>query len=245
MKILLFGTCRTMMIWQGSNLPINTLSYPDVCGGLNAVSLTQDLYQAFFLLKIYIEKRVILPTDNDYPLLCDAIYLLNSPNNNTARHNLIKAVPDWDINKSIENIHNQLNNIDFIIIEVCTLKRLIINGVPMYLDLNHTKRIFEQISNEDFDNDFDTLVHLINSLNPNIKIIFVSHFSKYNGTIIPNREEIFNRLNKNCEKYNNCSVLNPSDYITDEDLEDSRHYKYNSFYKIRNMIIDKINSMII
>ena len=45
---------------------------------------------------------------------------------------------------SIQNIHNQLQEIKYIIIEVCTLKKLVINGVPLYLDINDQNQFIKQ-----------------------------------------------------------------------------------------------------
>jgi lysophospholipase L1-like esterase len=152
---------------------------------------------------------------------------------------LLKAMPDYDINVTIENIYNQLNDIDYIIVEVCTLKKLVIDGVPMFLDTNDAS-MFSTVSDDEFAADFDNLVNLVKDINPNIKILFVSHIVKYKEMVIPEREKTLNLLNKCSEKYNNCHVLSPSNYITDYDLEDSRHYSTEGYNKIRNAIADKI-----
>ena len=155
------------------------------------------------------------------------------------RENLLSVIPDYDINNSIQNIHNQLQEIKYIIIEVCTLKKLVINGIPLFLDINDMNQ-FYKISDEEFNQDFDNLVNLVKSINCNIKIIFVSHFISFRNEIIPERLHILNLLKENIKKYNNCYVICPTDHITDDDLEDNRYYKPESRYKIVNVLYDKI-----
>ena len=241
MKILTFGSCRVTMLF---NKKINntflesfhSLNY-GCYGGNNIISLSHDLYQTFFLLNIIKNNRKIKNTDEDYYLLQKLSVFIQ--NIGDYRENLLSAIPDYDINNSIENIHNQLSEIKYIIIEVCTLKKSVINGVPLFLDINDYN-LFYKISDEEFNQDFDSLVNLVKSINPNIKIIFVSHFISFKNEIIPERLHILNLLKENIKKYDNCYVICPTDYIIDDDLEDNRHYKLESTYKIVNALNDKI-----
>ena len=239
MKVLTFGTCRTQMLWEHNDtfiVPINVLNLGS-CGGTNVLSLSHDTYQTGFFLNLIRNKQTIHSQNNEYHLLSKMIVYLQ--NIGDYRQNLLQSIPDWDINVTIENIYNQLNDIDYIIVEVCTLKKLVIDGVPMFLDINDAS-IFNAVSDDEFVADFDNLVNLVKDINPNIKILFVSHIVKYKEMVIPEREKILNLLNKCSEKYNNCHVLSPSDYITDDDLEDNRHYNTEGYNKIRNAIADKI-----
>jgi hypothetical protein len=241
MKILTFGTCRITQLFDKSinNTFLESLHYLNYgnYGGHNVISFSHDLYQTSFLLNLIKNNRNIKNTDEDYYLLQKLSVFIQ--NTGDYRENLLSVIPEYDINDSIQNIHNELNEIKYIIIEVCTLKKLIINGVPLYLDINDQNQ-FSKISDEEFNEDFDNLVNLVKSINPNIKIIFVSHFISFRNEIIPERLHILNLLKENIKKYNNCYVICPTDHITDDDLEDNRHYKPESRYKIVNLLCDKI-----
>lgn len=241
MKILTFGTYRITQLFNKSinNTFLESLHYLNYgnYGGYNVISFSHDLCQASFLLNLIKNNRNIKNTDEDYNLLQRlSVFIQNSGD---YRENLLSVIPDYDINNSIQNIHNQLQEIKYIIIEVCTLKKLVINGVPLYLDINDQNQ-FYKISDEEFNQDFDNLVNLVNSINPNIKIIFVSHFISFRNEIIPERLHILNLLKENIKKYNNCYVMCPTEHITDDDLEDNRHYKPESTYKIVNVLCNKI-----
>ncbi len=241
MKILTFGTCRILQLFEKSinNTFLNSIHLLNYScyGGVNIVSLSHDIYQAYFLLNLIKNKRIINSVDEDYSLISRLYVFIQ--NWGDYRENLLSVIPDYDINKSIENMHNQLNELEYIILEVCTLKKLVINGIPLFLDINN-KNQFNKISDEEFNNDFVNLVQLVKSINENIKIIFVSHFISFKNVIIPERLHILNLLKENIKKYNNCFVICPSDYITDDDLEDNRHYKTESRSKILNVLCNKI-----
>jgi len=241
MKILTFGTCRLLQLFD-ENInktflnSFNSLNYGNY-GGYNVISFSHDIYQVIFLLNIIKNNTIISPESNNYDLIKRLSVFIQDIGD--YRSNLLSVLPDYDINSSINNIHNELQEIEYIILEVCTLKKLIINEVPLYLDINDQSQ-FTKITDEEFENDFDNLVNLVTHINPNIKIIFVSQLIKYNTQIIPDRLHILNLLNKNSKKYNNCYVMCPTDYITENDLEDDRHYKNESVCKILNAITDKI-----
>jgi hypothetical protein len=115
----------------------------------------------------------------------------------------------------------------------------VINKIPLFLDYNDPNE-FYKISDDEFNNDFENLINIVKSINKNIKLIFISHIISYNNQIIPEREYILNLLKNNSKKYDNCYVLCPNDYITNNDLEDARHYKPESRIKILNAIKDII-----
>lgn len=239
MKVLTFGSCRILSIWENNNTFLEPIHYTNVgaLGGKNVLSGSHDIYQVIFLLNIIKDNIIISPEYNNYNLITKLSVFIQ--NYGDYRQKLLSVLPDYDINQSINNIHNQLQEIEYIILEVCTLKKLIINGVPLYLDINDHSQ-FTKITDEEFSNDFDNLINLVKDINPNIKILFASHFIKYNNNIIPDRLHILNLLKENSKKYHNCYVICPSDYITDDDLEDDRHYKTESIFKIVNAISNKI-----
>ena len=240
MKILTLGTCRVLQLFETNinNTFLNSLHYTNYgnYGGSNVISFSHDIYQSHFLLKL-IKNNKIIKDPYYYSLFSRLSVFIQDCGD--YRSNLLSIIPDYDINNSIENIHNQLNEVEYIILEVCTLKRLIIDGVPMYLDINDQSH-FSKITDQEFCEDFDNFVNLVKSINDNIKIIFVSHFISYNNEIIPERLHILNLLKENVKKYNNCFCFCPTDYITDDDLEDNRHYKPESKHKIVNALSDKI-----
>ena len=239
MKILPFGSCRIITIWDNNHTFLEPVQYTNLgaIGGKNVVSCSHDIFSANFLLDLIKNNRKIKNTDEDYHLLQKLSVFIQ--NQGDYRKNLLSTIPNYDINNSIQNIHNELNEIKYIIIEVCTLKKSVINGVPLFLDIND-HNLFYKISDEEFNQDFDNLVNLVKLINHNIKIIFVSHFISFRNEIIPERLYILNLLKENIKKYNNCYVICPTDYIKDEDLEDNRHYKPESRYKIVNALNDKI-----
>jgi len=241
MKILTFGTCRILQLFDKkiNNTLLNSIHYTNYgnFGGENIISFSHDIYQVIYILKLIIENKKFNINDNEYTLF-KQLSVFNQ-NIGDYRQNYLSVFQDYDINESINNIHNQLKEIEYIILEVCTLKKLIINGVPLYLDINDQSQ-FTKITEEQFANDFDNLVNLVKDINPNIKIIFISHFIKYNNEIIPDRLHILNLLKENSKKYNNCYVMCPNDYIQNDDLEDDRYYKPESRYKILNALNDKI-----
>jgi len=239
MKIITFGTCRVTMLFDNKNSFIESQHcLNNGCfGDKNIISLSQDIYQALFLLKLIKEKRHICSNDIDYNLLTRMLVFIQ--NKADYRDNLLSVNKDYNINNSIINIYNELNNIEYIIIEVCTLKQLIINNIPLFLDINNISD-FNIITDEEFNNNFDNLVNYIETINKNIKIIFVSHIITYKQKIVPDRNHILLLLNENVKKFKNCYVINPSDYIIEDDLIDDRHYKLESKYKIVTAIENKI-----
>jgi hypothetical protein len=238
MKVLTFGTCRVLQLFDKSinNTFLESIHYTNLgnLGGENVISFSHDIYQVIFLLNLIKDKKNINDIDNNL-IKKFSVFIQN---NGGYRGNYLSKNPNYNINDSIIQINNQLKEIEYLILEVCSLKKLIIDGVPMYLDINDQDQ-FTKITDEEFTKDFDNLVNLVATINTNIKIIFVSHI-QYNNEIIPERKHILDLLKINCEKYNNCFVLCPNDYITNNDLEDARHYKPESRIKILNAIKDKI-----
>lgn len=240
MKILTLGTCRLLQLFEKNinNTFLNSLHYTNYgnYGGSNVISFSHDIYQAHFLLNLIKNNRIV--TDPYYYSLFSRLSVFIQDRGDY-RCNLLSVITDYNINASIENIHKQLSEVEYIILEVCTLKRLIISGVPMFLDINDQSQ-FSRITDKEFCEDFENFVNLVKSIKNNIKIIFVSHFISYNNEIIPERFQTVNLIKENAKKYDNCFVFCPSDYITDDDLEDNRHYKPESRYKIVNALADKI-----
>ena len=236
MKILTFGTCRVLNLFTDDNNTflnsLHTLNYNSE-GGKNIIGLTHDINQAIFILDIIRYKKNVnnIPNFNKF-----SVFLSNIGD---YRSNYLSTDLDFQILDSIVNIEKELCNIKYIIIEVCTLKKLIINGVPFFLDINDGN-LFEKITDDEFKNDFNKLVGLIGTINKNINIIFVSHIIKYNKEIIPDRQHILELLTECCKIYNNTYVLSPCDYIDDDDLSDNKHYKKERKYKIRDAIANKI-----
>ena len=202
------------------------------------ITSTHDAYQVMFLLDIIINKKKISENDIDYNLIKDNLLMLRDDFKNI----YLQYDLNYDINNSIKNIHNELNQINFIIIEICTLKSLIINGIPLFLDVNNNIE-FNKLSDEEFNESINKLITLIKSINENMKIIFVTHFIKYNNIIILEREKIFNLLSIISKNNTNCFVISPCDYINENDFLDDRHYKYDSQYKILNVISNLINNI--
>jgi len=245
MKILVFGTCRVLQLFDtnlGCNIAntfldsLQSLNY-GCFGGKNVISLTHDCNQVSYLLNLIKNKVLMNESNIEMKLFKNMSVFIQ--NIGDYRQNLLSVIPNYDINESIINIHNELNNIEYIIIEVCTLKKLVKSGIPQFYDICNIEE-FNEISDEEFADDFSILVNLIKSINENIKIIFISHINSYNNEIIPERLHILNLLEINSKKYNNCYVLSPMDYISNEDLEDNMHYKQEFLYKILNGICDKI-----
>jgi hypothetical protein len=116
MKILSFGTCRITMLFEKSinNTFLESLHYLNLgCYGWNnIISLSHDLFQAAFLLNIIKNNRKIKNTDEDYNLLQKLSVFIQ--NHGDYRENLLSIIPDYDINNSIQNIHNEFNEIKYI-----------------------------------------------------------------------------------------------------------------------------------
>ena len=239
MKILPLWSGRIITIWDNNNNFLEPVQYTNLgaIGGKNVVNCSHDIFSANFILDL-IKYNKKIKNDDIYYELYNKFFIFIQKHGDY-REKLLSAIPDYDINNSIQNIHNELNEVKYIIIEVSTLKKLVINGIPLYLDINDQNQ-FYKISDEEFNKDFDNFVNLVKLINSDIKIIFVSHFISFRNEIIPERLHIFNLLKENVKKYNNCYVICPTDHITDDDLEDNTNYKPESIYKIVNVLCDKI-----
>jgi hypothetical protein len=237
MKILTFGTCRILNLFSNNDnetflQSLHTLNY-DSRGGKNIIALTHDIYQVLFVLDIIINKKNIY----EIPLINNFSAFLSDVGD--YRNNYLSVEPEFNIMDSVLNINKELFNIKYIVIEVCTLKKLIKNNVPFFLDIND-HNYFINITDDEFKDNFRKLVETIMTINKDIKIIFVSHIIKYDNTIIQERKHVLDLLVECCTEFTNTYVLSPCDYINDHDLIDNRHYKNDKKYKITNAIKDKI-----
>lgn len=235
MKVLTFGTCRLLCLFDRkiNKYDLESLHYFNwgQQGGNNCITSTHDCYQVLFLLKkIYNKELFIEPIPK---LVTDNILMLR---NCDFRTNYLSHVKKYNINESIANIYNSLNEIEYLIIEISTIKSLIINGIPLFLDVND-KNKFKKLSEKEFEKSIQDLIDFIKIKNNNMKIIFISHFISFKGNLIPDRVFILENLKKICLKNENTYVLCPNDFINDNiDLKDDRHYRFESQYKMLDAI---------
>jgi len=245
MKILSFGSCRILCLFDKklnkNNLDIESVHYINYggFGGKNIISMTHDAYQVKMIFDIITNKIMINNTDNNYDTYKNSLLILKDTND--LKKNYLRHEKKYDINQGILNINNELNNINHIIIEICTLKSKFVNGIPLFIENKEFDNI-KKISDEEFYLSINNLIETILKYKSTFKIIFVSHIISYKGKKIQDRIHILNMLKNIVKKYENiCYVICPNDYINEyEDLEDNTHYKYDKYYKMLDTIYNLI-----
>ncbi len=241
MKTLTFGTCQLLQLFDKNvnNTFLESIHYSNKgnYGGENIIALTHDINQVIFILNLLLNNTKIDNSWDKYNLFQK--FSVFNQNWGDYRENYLSVQPEYNVNNSILNIRNQIHDIDYIIIEVSTLKKKVIDNVPLFYDINDNN-LFNKINDDEFNNDFDILINLIKTINPKIKVLFVSHIIKYNNENIIERVHILNLLQNNINKYNNCHVISPCDYINNDDLEDNRHYTTSGIKKMINALCEKI-----
>ena len=241
MKILTFGTCRVLQLFDKkiNNTFLESIHYSNYgnFGGENVISFSHDFNQTKYLLELIYNNKKIEKNTEQYNQLKNLSVFISDKGD--YGKNYLKHVPNFTISNSIENIHKQLDEVEYIIIEICTLKKYVCNDVPYYLDINDSSK-FQKISDTEFLDDMESLIQYIKKINPKMNIIFISHIIKFRNTIFEDRKHILDLLNENVNKFNNCYVLSPCDIVNDSDLQDDRHYFVDKRIKMLNAISDLI-----
>jgi hypothetical protein len=245
MKILSFGSCRILCLFDKkfnkNNLDIESIHYLNYggYGGKNIISMTHDAYQVKMILDIIINKKFIYKNNKYYNTYKNSLLILKDTN--SLQNNYLTHVYNYNINDGILNIYNELSNINHIVIEICTLKSIFENNIPLFIENKEFEKI-NKISEDQFNLSIIDLIEYILKYKSTMKIVFVSHIISYKGNKVPDRIHILNMLKKIIEKYkNNCYLLCPNDYIDEyEDLEDNTHYKFDKYYKMLDAIYNLI-----
>ena len=109
---------------------------------------------------------------------------------------------------------------------------------------------YENLNYHQLKQEVISLIEFIQDKFPNKGIILVGHIVKSNKNpetfdeTIPERKIILDVLKVVCKQFVKCRYLNPNDHITNDDLEDNRHYRLSGRIKIIHALqklVDQLN----
>ncbi len=80
--------------------------------GQNIISLSYDIKQVIYILNLIKNKTTILESNNEFKMFSGFNF------ESDIRNIYMSIIPDYNVNNSINNINLELNDIEYIIIEV-------------------------------------------------------------------------------------------------------------------------------
>ncbi len=233
-KILGIGSCRCLTPLYYLNNE-NMIIYNSLSNWYIKPTFLGKLHNTKQIIQFikFIKKEIELPNDVLELFLTTYSSFINPC---FARHN--------NPHEIVDTIHNEINNIEYVFIEVCSIKIFKYNNHHVSIEhikhpdngINKNNIEYELQTKEDLINDLEEIIQLL----PNKKIIFITHF---NFDDIPNRQIINEALTFITNKYN-LQIFRPYEDLDIKNIlrhMDNEHYSNKGLLMVAHKFLKFIN----
>lgn len=251
------GTCRLLHLFEESfndiDKNIKSIHYSNhgQNGGYNFIGLAHTIQQHLFFLKI-IYGDIIINEDNCQELA--HLFVMLSTRGDY-RENYLKVMGEYDFFETVKKIRDDINHTNIFIFEISSIKDVRLKNskfdLPVFMDINNIKDDFLfkiNINDENIlKNDTLKLTEYIKSKNENAHIIFIGYMRNW---IFDKTHPIIKERNMTAmtlltiKNNKNIFYIDPTKYLSLDDLEDNRHYNNSGKKKILTEIVNIIKNKI-
>ena len=251
------GTCRVLQLFdpKSNDTQLTSIHYTNYAniGGKNFIGWTNTPAQAEYLIRSIMNPTYSVTREN-MPYLKHLYGILSQPE---LLHDYVKGTGiAYDINSNLAQLRAELMDVSCFVIEICSLKKIYFkhNKIPILYDLYRIRpelhcETYENMNYNQLKQEVINLIEFLQREFPYKGIILVGHIVKSNKNpesfdeTIPDRKLILEVLEEVCQKYTKCRYLNPNDHITNDDLEDNRHYRLSGRIKIIHALQELVNHL--
>lgn len=255
-KCFTSGTCRLLHLFDEkfNYTNMQSIHYSNVgqYGGKNYLGFANTIEQHLFIMKIIYNDIEIF--ENDLIELSYLFVMLS--NNGDYRKTYMYVDTNYNFLTTLNTLKNEIKTTNIFIYEISSIKEYKLRSsknkfnFPIFMDSNDISNttIFEKIDMtlEKMENDISDLITYIKNKNNNAIIIFIGYMRNWmfdsTHPVIYERNMIANVLASVENVNNKIYYIDPTIYLTINDLKDTKHYNFNGKIKILNVINNIISS---